>query len=358
MTTNPASIALDYETVYNLLNTPPQIGPTGATGERGERGEQGIQGPTGPAAESGGSSGVAVSATYQSIAVNNTSASNNWYNNNAFGYDTMTVNPPGASNNAFGFSALKNATNTSYNSAFGNETLKLNTTGSHNSGFGTVSLYNNTTGYGNVAYGSLTLYPNTDGYYNTAIGMSAGYTSGTSRTNITCVGFSANATGDNQVVLGNSEANTYVNGGSVYSISDSRDKTEIKDTELGLEFIERLRPVDYKWDQRKSYNEIKFEEFIDCSGHHSVKPFLKNYIKNGSKKRNRFHHGFIAQDVKAVMDELNIDFGGYQDHKINGGEDQYTLGYSEFIAPLIKAVQELSNQNKEMRKRVILLEKK
>ena len=83
---------------------------------------------------------------------------------------------------------------------------------------------------------------------------------------------------------------------------------------------------------------------------------VKNCNKDGSKKRNRFHHGFIAQEVKVVMDEMNIDFGGYQDHKINGGEDQFTIGYSEFIAPLIKAVQELSSENKEINKRLNVLE--
>ena len=41
------------------------------------------------------------------------------------------------------------------------------------------------------------------------------------------------------------------------------------------------------------------------------------------------------------MDELNIDFGGYQDHLINGGDDQLTISYSELIAPMIKAIQEL-----------------
>ena len=344
-----SSIVLDYSTVYGILHTP---GPTGPTGERG------LQGPTGPAGESSsGSGGVTVNATYQSIAVNNTSASNNWYNNNAFGYDTMTVNSMGGGNNAFGYRALKNNTNY-YNSAFGNETLENNTSGAHNSAYGTVSLYSNTTGYGNVAYGSLTLYHNTDGYYNTAIGMSAGYTTNPSVSNVTCVGFSANATGSNQVILGNGESNTYVNGGSVQSISDIRDKVEVKDSVLGLDFICRLRPVDYKWDHRSSYNEVKFKTVPDCSGNQTLKPIEIVKKKDGSKKGKRFHHGLIAQEVKQVMDEMNVDFGGYQDHKVNGGEDQLTIGYSELIGPLIKAVQELSKQNKELMDRVILLEKK
>jgi phage shock protein A len=52
----------------------------------------------------------------------------------------------------------------------------------------------------------------------------------------------------------------------------------------------------------------------------------------------------IAQQVKEAMDELGVDFAGYQDHTIKGGCDVLTIGYTEFIGPLIKAVQELSAQ--------------
>jgi len=39
---------------------------------------------------------------------------------------------------------------------------------------------------------------------------------------------------------------------------------------------------------------------------------------------------------------LNQDFGGFQDHSINGGKDVLSLGYEEFIAPMVRAIQELS----------------
>jgi hypothetical protein len=138
-----------------------------------------------------------------------------------------------------------------------------------------------------------------------------------------------------QVILGNTSANTYVKGGTVQSTSDLRDKTDVIDTQLGLNFINKLRPVDYKWDIRSDYNEI----VMDGSSNTIIK-----HDKDGSKKRFRYHHGLIAQEVKSVMDELNIDFGGYQDHSVKGGEDQLTLGYSELFGPLIKAVQELSSR--------------
>ena len=78
--------------------------------------------------------------------------------------------------------------------------------------------------------------------------------------------------------------------------------------------------------------------------------------KDGSKKRNRFHHGVIAQEVKKVIDETGIDFGGFQNHLINGGKDVMTVGYDELIAPLIKAVQEQQVMIETLAKRIEELE--
>jgi hypothetical protein len=75
---------------------------------------------------------------------------------------------------------------------------------------------------------------------------------------------------------------------------------------------------------------------------------LSNITHDGSKKRSRFHHGLIAQEVKAVLDAQGIDFGGYQDHKVKGGQDVLTIGYDELIAPLIKAIQELTARVQEL----------
>ena len=69
---------------------------------------------------------------------------------------------------------------------------------------------------------------------------------------------------------------------------------------------------------------------------------LANITHDGSKKRSRFHHGLIAQEVKAVLDDKGIDFGGYQDHSVKGGDDVLSIGYEELIAPMLKAIQQLS----------------
>jgi hypothetical protein len=75
---------------------------------------------------------------------------------------------------------------------------------------------------------------------------------------------------------------------------------------------------------------------------------MDNLVHDGSKKRNRFHHGLIAQEVKAVLDAKGIDFGGFQDHKVTGGDDVLSIGYEELIAPMLKAIQELSAKVSEL----------
>ncbi len=112
------------------------------------------------------------------------------------------------------------------------------------------------------------------------------------------------------------------NGGGTLSwgaASDERLKTNIEDTQIGLDFIKSLRPVDYEW-------------------------------KEGDQK-GRKRHGFIAQEVK----ETKEDFGGYQ---YDENDDIHKLEYNDFIAPLVKAMQELAEENKELRERIKALESK
>ena len=88
--------------------------------------------------------------------------------------------------------------------------------------------------------------------------------------------------------------------------SDRASKTDIKDLELGLDFILQLKPVKFK--------------------------------KIGGV--NKTSLGLIAQDVAEVIDKDKYSVISY-DKNTNSN---YGLTYSEFIAPLIKSVQELSEK--------------
>ena len=60
----------------------------------------------------------------------------------------------------------------------------------------------------------------------------------------------------------------------------------------------------------------------------------------------------MAQEVKEVMNELGVDFAGYLDSKMDGGEDVLSLGYTEFIAPMIKAMQQQQQMIEQLQKEV------
>jgi hypothetical protein len=288
-------------------------------------------------------------------------------NNTASGYAALNSNTTGDNNTASGYAALNSNTTGYSNTASSTEALNSNTTGYHNTASGHQALFSNTTGYRNTASGSLTLWSNTTGYENTASGYevlfsnttgyrntASGYlalSNNTTFSNVSGLGYNSQVTGSNQVQLGDSNTTTYAYG-SVQNRSDERDKADISETSVGLQFILKLNPVDYKWDYREDYTITT--ETTDISGNTILE--VQNLPKDGSKKRTRKHHGLIAQQVKQVMSEMGIDFGGYQDHSVNGGNDVMSLGYTEFIAPLIKAVQEQQYIINELKDRIEQLE--
>jgi hypothetical protein len=66
--------------------------------------------------------------------------------------------------------------------------------------------------------------------------------------------------------------------------------------------------------------------------------------------------GFLAQDVAEAAREANYDFSGV-DIPENDNE-LYSLRYAEFVVPLVKAVQELAEENRKLKERIKKLEKK
>ena len=133
----------------------------------------------------------------------------------------------------------------------------------------------------------------------------------------------------------------YANNTTV-TTSDIRLKTEINNSQLGLNFVNQLRPVSYKWiegskDFVKDENGNLIELGIDSNG----KPIYEMISIPGVRK----HYGFIAQEVKEVMDNLEIDdFAGWVKDDLSNPNSYQSLSYEQFIPPLTKAIQELSNK--------------
>ena len=196
-----------------------------------------------------------------------------------------------------------------------NGALKNTCIGSH-SGSGL------TTGNNNVLVGFNTANGVTSGGANTVIGTDSAPANEASAANQILIGYGVSGTGDNFAVIGNASiTRVYANqngDGVLYAngtinTSDARFKKNVEDTDLGLEFINKIRPVKYDYKE----------------------------TKDDSKKR----YGIIAQEVLTVLkDSGNEDFAGIQT------EDQDKLGadYIQFVAPLIKAVQELSAKVKAL----------
>ena len=234
----------------------------------------------------------------------------------AFGYQALK-NATGAQNTGIGYGALTAMVGGTYNTAVGLNALTTSTAGIGNTAVGQTALAVSTSHY-NVGVGVGALAALTTGNNTTAVGRLAG-TALTTSVNCSLLGANTTVTGDNQVQLGDSSTTTYVYG-TVQNRSDLRDKADVRGTVLGLDFIRALRPVDYRYDYREDYHGTR----------------------DGSKKHTRFHHGLIAQEVKSVADMMGVDFGGYQNHALKGGEDVLSIGYDELIAPLIKALQEVA----------------
>ena len=135
-------------------------------------------------------------------------------------------------------------------------------------------------------------------------------------------------------------------------VSDPKSKTDIQDTPLGLDFVNALRPVSYKFKVGsqivKEVIEIEPAKY-DESGE-LIKPAVTEKIYEAVPGK-RTHYGLLTTEVKAAADAAGVDFGGYVKGDLENPESQEFLRYDEFIAPLIKSVQELSA-------RIIELEKK
>jgi len=129
-------------------------------------------------------------------------------------------------------------------------------------------------------------------------------------TNITDVYFGSGSTCTNRVPCepGMTGANAGAGGAvslhaaNFNSFSDMRLKKDIRDSDLGLDFIEKLRPVSY-------------------------------YLKAGDPLLN---YGFIAQEVEKALGDRATSMVTQENDEIKTWE----LNYSAIIAPVVKAIQE------------------
>ena len=239
----------------------------------------------------------------------------------------MYTNTTGTENTAVGHDALYSNTTENSNSAFGFQALRANTNDA-NTGIGYRALCSNTSGCLNTALGTSAGRDITTGDNNLTLGYFAGRSSSPS---------GAITTGNNNVVLGDDNISNLFCADTSISSSDLRDKTDIEDFTHGLDFVTKLNPKTYRWDKRSWYTTNDDQSILDVT-------------PDGSKKRNKKHIGFLAQDVLAL--EKEIGFANDRDDMlvVNQTEDEtrYGLKYERLVPVLVNAIKELTARVKEL----------
>jgi hypothetical protein len=241
--------------------------------------------------------------------------------------------PNAGINTGIGYQALAMTTGTS-NVGVGAFALSGNIQGIDNVGVGAGSLVNNGTGNNNVSVGYDALMSNLSGSTLTAIGA-ASDVSVDGLTNGTVIGAGALLTRSNMVQIGNTSVTTIQGQVPFTTPSDGRFKFNIREDVRGLDFILKLRPVTYQFNTKKE------EDFIrgvhgggaDAGGSSGgAQPVA--YSEAMTIRRT----GFIAQEVEKAAKMTGYDFDGLKVPKTE--KEYYSLSYSSFVVPLVKAVQE------------------
>jgi hypothetical protein len=250
------------------------------------------------------------------------------YLNSSFGATSLYANTTGFYNSAYGFSSLRFNTTGNYNSAFGSYSLENNATGNYNSAFGHLSLLNNTTGSRNSAFGNFSLYYNSTGNNNTAFGYYAGQSLTTGSNNI-IIGYNAqpsSASVNDEITLGNDFTTSLrCKVTSITYLSDARDKRNIEDLNLGLDFLMKIKPRQFKWDRRDWYE----------SG-----------IPDGSKMAQEPSAGFIAQELDEVQTTENVE---WLNLVLKTNPDKWEATAGNLFPIVVKAIQELKTENDELK---------
>ena len=166
----------------------------------------------------------------------------------------------------------------------------------------------------NTFVGSSSGCNNTSGFFNTFLGWDSGTTTTTGSCNVVIgAGASASsATVSNEVTISNNIVVARFSGfgGSWSFVSDARDKTDVEDLAIGLDFIKAVKPRKFKWNLRSSE------------------------VGKGKEAA-----GFIAQEVLEVAEQFDAQ---YTDLVYTNDPEQYTFAATNMIPMMVNAIKELA----------------
>lgn len=220
---------------------------------------------------------------------------------------TQTVN---ASGMAIGSECLSNALDLASNIAIGTGCMKFTTNSTP------ITKASNNVAIGIGAGRNLESTGSPTASNNTIIGRFAGTEMTTGYNNIV-IGNDAEAntpTSVNSITLGNNQISSLrCNVNTITSLSDARDKKEVKKLSVGIDFIKGLKPVEFIWDERGE------------KGKKGIKDF-----------------GFIAQDLKKSQEETDI--ADTLSLVLESNPDRLEASYGRLLPIMVKAMQEMSNK--------------
>ena len=324
--------------------------------------------------------GVTYNSSIRTLTVNDLQigrGNSNIDTNTIIGKEVAQTNTTNQFTTAVGYQSQQNNGVGDFNTSFGACSLMSHDgiSAGHNTALGYKSMSGSAdiTGGCNTAVGSLSL---ADLSGSVACNVAIGYNSGPATSPITgtvSVGYEARARGNDSIAIGRNAvinegvtnsiligANTTVSGSNVVKLgnagndtyqyygtswanpSDGRDKTCVKplSSDLGLNFVMKLNPVEYRYDYRENYELV-------CNYDYGK--------KDGTLASDRIGYGLIAQEVETTLNQMNTKFDALKyDEKL----DQYSIGYTELIPTLIKAIQEQQNEINELKAKIDVLENK
>jgi trimeric autotransporter adhesin len=228
--------------------------------------------------------------------------------NTAVGYNALRTTTTNFNSTAIGLNALKNSTGGN-NTAVGANALTANTTGVNNHAFGTGALPANTTGLGNVGIGGSALLFNTTGSGNTMLNPI--------NSNLSYAPVFDPTTQNNRFCMGSTGVtNAYIQVAWTV-VSDARDKTDFAPVPHGLDFVNKLNPIAYRYKDTREATE----------GHGPVR------------------YGFKAQDVLALEGDNPV---------IVDAEDSEKLRFNDqsMLAVLVNAINELTAEVNSLKARL------
>ncbi|HEY3249699.1 MAG TPA: tail fiber domain-containing protein, partial [Ignavibacteria bacterium] len=104
-----------------------------------------------------------------------------------------------------------------------------------------------------------------------------------------------------------------------------RDKKNIKDLSLGLEFITKLKPRQFNWDKREWY---------------------EGNLSDGSKMDTSYTAGFIAQEFDEVQNSENAE---WLKLVLKDNPEKWEATPGNLLPVMVKAIQELNEENQKLK---------